>query len=457
LADKETETGAVTRRTSLKYAGTAAVGALIGAVGGYALGTTAPSAPGGATKTVTRESTVTKEVQPGGRTKITVWSWPGMVLAWQKLKQPFEEKFPNIEVEVVNLGVWDLHDKWKTAVVAGTGAPDMTELLGRIFDDQVKLGGLVDLTAKAKKWERLYITSSEAPLYRPDGKIWGIPDTWCPSAVFYRTDIFQKYGIDASKIVTWDDYIDAGKKLPNGPPYMTPIYTQTGLWGSSAFIQFLISRGGNIFDKNGKTIRNNTLAKDTLRWLYDLQAKHKIASAEAWFTAAFNANLKDGKYATWPVGQWGMMTLLPFDQPGKWDIMPWPLWSKDAPRYGGYWGGGYLCISEQSKNKDAAWNWIDYLVTASEAAEAYWAANRSPPLYIPQMANPKFRDPDPYFGNKDILQAYEQRTYPVFVYPAQWTWGSEELGKAIDATFSGTKTPEQAWTDFEGACANRIG
>lgn len=37
---------------------------------------------------------------------------------------------------------------------------------------------------------------------------WGI----APTVLFYREDLFQKAGIDVNSIVTWEDFIEAGKK-----------------------------------------------------------------------------------------------------------------------------------------------------------------------------------------------------------------------------------------------------
>ena len=44
-------------------------------------------------------------------------------------------------------------------------------------------------------------------------KIVGFPWDAGPVAVFYRTDYFEQAGVNAEDIQTWDDFIEAGKKI----------------------------------------------------------------------------------------------------------------------------------------------------------------------------------------------------------------------------------------------------
>ncbi|MEK1831693.1 extracellular solute-binding protein [Priestia megaterium] len=43
--------------------------------------------------------------------------------------------------------------------------------------------------------------------------MYGFPFDAGPTGVFYRTDYFEKAGVDPNSIKTWDDYIAAGKKI----------------------------------------------------------------------------------------------------------------------------------------------------------------------------------------------------------------------------------------------------
>jgi ABC-type glycerol-3-phosphate transport system substrate-binding protein len=44
------------------------------------------------------------------------------------------------------------------------------------------------------------------------GKVYGLPNDAAPIVLWYNRELFQKAGVDPTKIQYWDDFVDAVKK-----------------------------------------------------------------------------------------------------------------------------------------------------------------------------------------------------------------------------------------------------
>ncbi|MBW5380283.1 extracellular solute-binding protein, partial [Brachyspira hampsonii] len=69
---------------------------------------------------------------------------------------------------------------------------------------------------------------------------------------FYRADLFEKAGIDVNSIVTWEDFIEAGKKLQAALPN-TKMVGFSYTTGFSSFIRaMMLQQDRDYFDQDGK-------------------------------------------------------------------------------------------------------------------------------------------------------------------------------------------------------------
>ena len=202
---------------------------------------------------------------------ITVWAWGEAAIAIeQKIKPDFERLYPDIEVNLVQMGPWDLMDKLLISIASGVGAPDVSEVVRRAFSPYAESGGLMDLTELTTKYQDDVLPAAWAQSVF-DGKMYGAPGDSNPGWIMYNKEIFDKYGIDPESIVTWQDFLDVGYKLKEHGIYMTQLSIPAGSWGANHFALFLNSRGGNFFTADGRVIRNNELAADTLRFYNELK------------------------------------------------------------------------------------------------------------------------------------------------------------------------------------------
>lgn len=388
-------------------------------------------------------------IAPGasqGKTKITFWTWEAL----GPVAKAFEAAHPDVTVEIVKMGPWDLHDKFLAGLAAGAGLPDVVELVGRRFSSYTSTGKLLDMTANFSKYSEKYVPSTwGVATYK--GKIYGLPFDYMPAVVYYRTDLLAEAGVNPSSIVTWDDFIAAGKRVAKGNRSMLPVFVPSTQWGVNNFVMYLQSRGINIYTPEGTVIPNNVKAAETLQWYYDLKAKHGIAMPIKFFEPEFWAAFNADQLAAWPMNPGEASELISEvkSKAGKWGIMPWPLWSKAGPKTTGEWGGGVFTSPAVTSHPSEAMAFIEFISTDPQGALAGWESASDWPAYIPSQRLIKAKGPwfTQYFKNS-LVAAIEARTPPTF-YRYNWAKTEMIIGSAIDAVFSGKARVAGAWKQVE--------
>ncbi|WP_428950241.1 extracellular solute-binding protein [Streptomyces sp. cg35] len=184
----------------------------------------------------------------GGRTTIDVWLMRDSVsAAFQKeFEKGFEAAHPHIDVRV-QIQEWDGIGEKVTAALASNDAPDVIETGNTQVAQFAQSGGLLDLSDKVdalggKDWLK---GLAEPGAY--EGKQYGIPYYAANRVVIYRTDLFEKAGVDAKSITTREQWIDATKKLDKGA--QQGIYLPGQNW--YALSGFVWDEGGDLATESG--------------------------------------------------------------------------------------------------------------------------------------------------------------------------------------------------------------
>lgn len=154
-------------------------------------------------------------------TTLTFWTWVPDIENEVKL---FEAAYPAIKVDVVNVGQGgDHYKKMRSALQAGKGAPDVSQIEFQHVQSFALGDNLLDLTP--------YIPATTGADYVPwvwkqvlstDGsKIWGIPQDSGPMGQLYRDDILKANNITVP--TTWDEFATAATSLHAANPnvYLT--------------------------------------------------------------------------------------------------------------------------------------------------------------------------------------------------------------------------------------------
>lgn len=278
---------------------------------------------------------------------------------------PVQKKFPNITIDIVRKqegsGPGDL--------VAAGNFPDILYSSTPRLAQYKDLGLLYDMTDLIKKYNVPLDTLNKPALDALDqwgggGERFGLPLWVNFTVLYYNKDIFDKFGVPYPKDgMTWDDAIELSGRLTrsdgNAAYRGLDIHDMNGLY-SQLSLPYV--------DPNTQTALLNTdgfkTVYATMQKLYGIPGNQNRPSAK-------DAFLKDMTLAMWPmyadVPAW-INDLVAKGTPFNWDMAQMPSFPA-KPGTGWQVDSHNLHIASTSKNKDAAFMVIAYLLSAEPQLE----------------------------------------------------------------------------------------
>ena len=335
---------------------------------------------------------------------ITVWSWNIAAKSLQHLAPDFERQHPAVKVNVDMTGA-RMQTRLMLSLAAGVGAPDVSQFELTDAPRYIATGRLTDLTPVAAKYKTMF----PASLWDNctwHGRVYAIPWDIGPCAVFYKRDLFRRYGIDPAKIATWDDYIAAGQEIlrkSGGRTKMLPL----GSNSLRQMFELLIQQsGGQVFDDQGRIAINSPQTRQALAVIQKMR-KAGICSDVALWSQEFLAGLNDESIATYPIAVWFAGTIRDSakDFAGKkadWGVFRLPAITPGGLRVANL-GGSVLVIPAQCRNKAAAWAFVEYALCTKEGQTAQYRSMSLFPAFLPAMQSADLNEPDAFFGGQRVV------------------------------------------------------
>ncbi|MBI2842533.1 MAG: sugar ABC transporter substrate-binding protein [Armatimonadetes bacterium] len=282
----------------------------------------------------------------------------------QKLVGAFTQANPDIHIdyEVVHGGPQKI-----LVETAGNSAPDVFFWWDDLLGSMVNKRAVLDLTSFIEKDKDFNLDEFFPATLKPltfDGRLYGLPVNWSTMVMFYNKTLFDKAGVEyPDESWTWDDFLATATKLTVRKDGRV---IQYGAIAPDPFLA-IYSFGGRDFNEDAtKCTIDSRETRQALQFLLDLQNKHKVVpSAQeiqgggAWDKMRFSADLfRTGRVAMFiqwpaPVEQFARQ-IKSFD----WDIAFVPR--KSGRSRVTMLASSPLCISSQSKNPQAAWEFIKF-------------------------------------------------------------------------------------------------
>jgi len=298
--------------------------------------------------------------KPGEKITLTFWNWvPGMSAAvdlWNKQN-------PDVQVHLDNIvpggsgGYAKMH-----AAVRTQSAPDLAQIEYHILPSFMLDGGLLDLTDYGvEKYRHLFVPWQ----WRQgvfDRRVRSIPQASGPMGMFYRADLFAKWGIPVPK--TWAQYRDAAAKVRKADPKayimaFPPANSayQTGLAWQAGAHWFRAADGGwrvDMVDPATKRMSD----------YWDEMLHEKLVLAEQDQQSGWFAQLQRGQIVSWVGPQWGDAILMgnAAGTAGKWKVALMPQWDEDQPAASN-WGGSSTAVMANTKYPQEAIRFAVWLNT----------------------------------------------------------------------------------------------
>ncbi|MGW4963422.1 extracellular solute-binding protein [Nonomuraea sp. NPDC004186] len=352
-------------------------------------------------------------------TELTFWTWLPDI---EKEVALFQKKYPAISVKVVNAGNSQAeYTKLRTALKAGSGAPDVVQIEYQHIPGFAITGGLLDLRPYgAQALGDRFVDWAWGQVSGRNGEVWAIPQDTGPMGMLYRKDIFDKHGIQPPK--TWDEFAAAARKLHAADPgvYLTNFPTNhnsiwTGLMWQAGVKPFQMKGADQIsVDVAGATPKK-------LASYWSGLVKEGVLSADADFSDQWFQGLNKGRYATWLTAAWGPLFLSTSakETRGKWRVAPLPQWTAGEQKSGN-WGGSTSAVVKTTKNPIAAAMFAQFLNTDPESAKMLTTLQFLYPPIKALLSDPGFvEQKSDFYGGQQVNKVFADISGTV---PTDFTW-----------------------------------
>jgi multiple sugar transport system substrate-binding protein len=306
--------------------------------------------------------------------------------------------------------------------------PDIAKVEYQSLPALVSKGVVADITDYTKDTVKKYDDATlKSTVFQ--GKVYGVPQDVAPLMLFYRTDLFAKYGLSVPK--TWDEFAAEAKTVRSKAPrsYLTNFDAADPGW----FTGLAQQAGANWWSTSGDSWKVDIADAPTKKvagYWQGLVGAGSIAKNPS-FSPQWNKQMNDGTLLTWISGAWAPAQLggIAPATKGKWAVAPLPAWTAGDP-VTGIWGGSATTVTTDSKHPAQAAEFASWLNTDDAAVteqvkqiNVYPAATSGRSLPVLQAAPAFFpNQPDFYAEVKKVAPA--ARSFPM--------WGPD-----VTVTFTG--------------------
>ncbi|HEY3685869.1 MAG TPA: extracellular solute-binding protein [Streptosporangiaceae bacterium] len=331
-----------------------------------------------------------------GPIELTFWSWvPGIdksVALWNRTH-------PGVQVHLdqITAGADGGYAKMFSAVKAGSG-PDVAQVEYWAIPAFVLEGGLVDLSKHGVRQYQNRFVPWQWNQGVFNGGVYAVPQASGPMALYYRADLFAKYGLKPP--ATWADYAKAAAVIKQKDP--TASIGTFPPANSQWFISLAWQAGAHWFgaaDKWSVDIDDPATQKVASYW-DGLRRKGLVDTMPDVQTGWYKA-VHDGKILAWVGPQWGD-ALLKGNAPntaGKWRVAPMPQWD---PKHeaSSNWGGSSSAVLRGTTHPDEAMQFAVWLNTDRGSINDLIAGGYGWPAAAGALKGSALDHPDPFFGGQ---------------------------------------------------------
>jgi multiple sugar transport system substrate-binding protein len=372
----------------------------------------------------------------------------------------FEKQHPDIKVEEITYSPTNGYDtKAELELAAGGGTYDVVWATGRSYTRWANNGWITELgpfindpklTDAASFNFRDFLGGSIRYL-TIEGKLYALPVLNTAQVLFYRKDIFEKFGIKAPPD-TWDELMEIAKKIH------TSEVGAIGMRGSRVrggvmwpFPQVLYSFGGRIvkdFPHDMHPVFDSPEAIKAAEYYAELLQKYGYKGTLSAEYKDISAAMQQGKMAMLIDGYPGVG---PYEDPEK-SVVAGKLGYHFVPGGpAGRWpafGAHGLAIPAGSKNKEAAWEFIKWALSTERQLRGGLEKNEIGLTRKSVLLHPEYIQKFNYANGQLMRVVAEQfdKYVKSFYRPMTQEWGDVEdvCAIAMSKVLSGEESAEKA-------------
>jgi len=347
------------------------------------------------------------------------WGDPPEVPPFQKIAADYMAKHPDVHIELQN-APWSGYFTKLDAELAAGGGPDVFFITNvPSYAARNTLEDLGPWIAKTNFPIDQYVKDS-LRIHSLNGKLYSIPRDTATNVLYYNKDDFDKAGIKyPDGTWKWSDLQDAAKKLTvtsGGRVTRYGLVLESNEWP-----MFVYQNGGSVFDDPVQPT-TFTLADDkgaaAIQWVADMINKDKsvpnFQEADQMGGTASMFTADQASMSITNASRLGSYASATF----KWAVAPVPA-GPDGIKANEAGGAGFA-MNANSKVKDAAWAFMQYLC-GPEGQIAFTSSGGSPA--VPAM-----------IGNPDVKASFKAPYADVFLSESENGKVFPQFPKYVDIT-----------------------
>ncbi|GAC1581088.1 MAG: extracellular solute-binding protein [Ktedonobacteraceae bacterium] len=370
-----------------------------------------------------------------GPVTLTFASWvPGI----DKAAALYTASHPNIKINVqsVPAGANGTYAKFLTEIQA-KNAPDLGQIEYQLLPTFEGTGGLLDMsTYNAASIKGQFVPWTWSQVTQGNA-IYAIPQDTGPMAMYYRTDLFKKFGIAVPK--TWDEYAAAAVKLHTGNSqyYITDFPPKD----AGQYIGYAWQAGAKWFRINGQswTVGVNDAASKKVSDYWQGLLDKKLVKTDPDFSQAWYNDLQNGGAATWISAVWGANTILS-NAPktsGNWAVAPMPQWTA-GQNVAGNWGGSTTIVFKNSQHPKEATEFAMWLNSNADSVKSMITTAQIFPALTSALNTPTSDAVKTFYSGQDVFSLFK------------------DASNNVDVNFQWGPTMNQVFTDLGDNFSNAV-
>ncbi|HAM82286.1 ABC transporter substrate-binding protein [Ornithinibacillus bavariensis] len=352
----------------------------------------------------------------GDKEEITLNFWTFGATGYEELVKEYEKKNPNIKIKVKTSETADHHDALFTALSAGSGAPDIAMLEIDQFDRfkvaQDRFNNLYDLGAKDIQ-DQYLDWKWKSGENNDGGFLFGLPTDIGPKALYYRVDLFEQAGLPtepeevAELINSPKAFEEAGLKVKEktGMPFVDSIEMAFRAYLDAAETAYLTP-------DNELNLGEDSEVKKAYDYAVRLNDLGIVGKYEMWSPEWANA-VNKGEFAAELGAGWlkGWMEGNAPDAVGKWRVATLPT------DFAANWGGSYIAVPSETKNAQAAYDFVEWLVSPENQLKSFQSHGLFPSAQSVYDQDEFKTNADDFFGGQATAPVFAQATQDIAGIP----------------------------------------
>ncbi|MEV7280426.1 sugar ABC transporter substrate-binding protein [Streptomyces sp. NPDC093111] len=338
--------------------------------------------------------------------KITVWSWQGPAAELKALIPKFNKEFPDIQVTVEDIGNPAIWDKITAGLAAGgQGLADVLHIGVDYLPGYVERfpGGLADLAPLGATAHKDAFAAGLWQTVSPDAKrVDALPWEANSAGFYYRADLFERAGVDVDALQTWDETIEAGKRLKaRTGAHLLGIDKPASQPDAANFFQMLLQlQGAFYFDLEGRITLESPEAVRAMTLIKTMNDAGLVSDLAGGWNALMSS-LKRGTAAVlpWPTWFGGIIEEQVPAETGKWKVRLPPAVRRGGPTAATV-NSTHLAVAGSSKQQAAAWSFIEFALTRPASQVSIYRGKGIAPALIKAYDDPVFHEPSAFFSGQ---------------------------------------------------------